>query len=238
MSLCQELGTGLANEPAMKRGQLVIQRREQRWTMVRTSGLSLCLFGESESELVLLKAAQMVKCTVAAENSDFYSQVGNGPCMSKAPDILCMSTQGTACGPALELTLTGAAAKHVTWGDARQAIPLPRAVRTTATCTAFNTGREWPSDCLLSSKCKVHNGGDSGAVSVSFVSTYHLVTVWCRVDFTHYPPLSNEWIQQPNSQQFKRPHPPPLPWKMKQRQNESKRLKEHENIRKQMYVAC
>lgn len=26
--------------------------------------------------------------------------------------------------------------------------------------------------------------------------TYHLVTVWCRVDFTHYPPLSNEWIQQ------------------------------------------
>ncbi|KAI4535678.1 hypothetical protein MG293_014005 [Ovis ammon polii] len=135
---------------------------------------------------------------------------------------------------ALELTLTGAAAKHVTWGDARQAIPLPRAVRTTATCTAFNTGREWPSDCLLSSKCKVHNGGDSGAVSVSFVSTYHLVTDWCRVDFTHYPPLSNEWIQQPNSQQFKRPYPPPLPWKMKQRQNESKRLKEHENIRKQM----
>ncbi|KAG5199056.1 hypothetical protein JEQ12_006756 [Ovis aries] len=98
----------------------------------------------------------------------------------------------------------------------------------------LDSSQSFSSDCLLSSKCKVHNGGDSGAVSVSFVSTYHLVTVWCRVDFTHYPPLSNEWIQQPNSQQFKRPYPPPLPWKMKQRQNESKRLKEHENIRKQM----
>ena len=30
----------------------------------------------------------------------------------------------------------------------------------------------------------------------SFGSPYHLLTVCCRVDFIHYPPLSNEWIQQ------------------------------------------
>ena len=52
------------------------------------------------------------------------------------------------------------------------------------------------SDCLLSSKCKVHSGGDSGAVSVSFICFSLPPGHWCRVDFIHYPPLSNEWIQQ------------------------------------------
>ena len=56
----------------------MIQIREQRCTRVRKSGLSLCPFGESESEVVRLKAAQMVKYTEAAENSDFYSQVDLG----------------------------------------------------------------------------------------------------------------------------------------------------------------
>ena len=62
----------------MKRIQLVIQRREQQSTRVRKSGLSLCPFGESESEVVRLEAAQVVKYTVAAENSGFYSQVDMG----------------------------------------------------------------------------------------------------------------------------------------------------------------